>query len=285
MTITTSYSRGILLLLITTLIWGTSFPLLKHTVSYLSPETILAVRFTISAIAFAPWLRRLNARLIRDGVLLGCLYFAECRSVLIGLETISANRSAFIVSLNVILVPLLGTLLGQQLKIQNLSAAGLAILGIGILSWEGSGLSSGDFLTLGGAIGIAVYILALEWLTLRHPTLPLVAVQLLVMALLSIGWAVPQIIGTAIAKEAYFPTMTHFNTLLYLGLVVTAIPIWTQTIAQRWIPAHEVALIYALEPVFAAIFSFLFLGELFGMQGFIGAGFVLIATVLSQSKR
>lgn len=111
--ISTSHSRGILLL-ITTLIWGTSFPLLKHTVSYLSPATILAVRFTISAIAFAPWLRQLNTRLIRDGVLLGCLYFAECSSALIGLETISANRSAFIVSFNVILVPLLGTLLGQQ---------------------------------------------------------------------------------------------------------------------------------------------------------------------------
>lgn len=280
-----SHSRGILLLLLTTLIWGTSFPLLKHAVSYLSPGTILAVRFTISAVAFAPWLRRLNARLIRDGVLLGCLYFTECSSALIGLETISANRSAFIVSLNVILVPLLGTLVGKQLKIQNLSAAGLAIVGIGILSWEGSGLSSGDFLTFGCALGIAVYILTLEWLTPHHPTLPLVAVQLLVMALLSIVWVVPQIIGTAIAKEAYFTTVTHFNTLLYLGLVVTAIPIWTQTMAQRWIPAHKVVMIYALEPVFATIFSFWFLGEQFGVQCIIGAGFVLIATVLSQSKR
>lgn len=105
------------------------------------------------------------------------------------------------------------------------------------------------------------------------------------MALLSISWVVPQIIGTAIAKEAYFPIAAHFNTLLYLGLVVTAIPIWTQTMVQRWIPAHEVALIYALELVFATIFSFWFLGEQFGVQGIIGAGFVLIATVLSQSKR
>lgn len=153
------------------------------------------------------------------------------------------------------------------------------------MSWEGGRLGMGDFLTFGGAIGIAVYILTLEWLTPYHPTLPLVAIQLLVMALLGIGWAVPQMIETAIAIKAYFATVAHFNTLLYLGLIVTAIPIWTQTIAQRWVPAHEVALIYALEPVFTAIFSFWLLGEQFGVQGFVGAGFVLIATVLSQIKR
>ncbi len=282
--ISTSH-RGILLLLLTTLLWGTSFSLLKYLISDLSPAMILAVRFTIAAVAFAPWLRRLNPALIRAGVLLGCLYFAECSSALIGLETISANRSAFIVSLNVILVPLLGTLVGQKLASQNFNAAGLAIAGIGIMSWEGGGLSWGDFITFGCAIGIAVYILTLEWLTPHHPTLPLVAVQLLVMALLSIGWVVPQIMETAITKSAYSTTVAHFNTLLYLGLAVTAIPIWTQAIAQRSIPAHEVALIYALEPVFATISSFWLLGEQFGLRGFIGAGFVLIGTIWSQSKR
>lgn len=278
-----------MLLLLTTLIWGTSFGLLKHLVSDLSPPMILAVRFTISAIAFAPWLRRLNPALIRAGVLLGCLYFAECSSALIGLESISANRSAFIVSLNVILVPLLGTLLGQKLTTQNFSAAGLAIAGIGIMSWEGGGLSAGDFFTFGCAIGIAVYILTLGWLTPRHPTLPLVAVQLLVMALLSISWAMPQMMITAMPQAAcplgIAVSSAHFNKLLYLGLVVTAIPTWTQAMAQRSIPAHEVALIYALEPVFASIFSFWFLGEQFGFRGFIGAGLVLIGTILSQSKR
>jgi len=272
-----------LLLLLTTMIWGTSFPLLKQVLSDLSPATILAVRFTIASIVFMPWLRYINRRLICAGVLLGCLYFGECSSALIGLQTISANRSAFIVSINVILVPLLSTLLGQRLTVRIFGAAGLAIVGIGLLSWEGGGLNSGDFLTLGCAIGVAVYILTLGWLTPYHPTLPLVAVQLWVMALLSIGLAVPQIL--TMSQEMGPAIATHFNTLLYLGLVVTATPIWTQTLVQRSIPAHEVALLYALEPVFATIFSFWFLGEQLGLQGFIGAILVLTATVLSQYKR
>lgn len=274
----TLHSRGILLLLITTLIWGTSFPLLKQMMESLSPPVILAARFGIAAIAFLPWLRQLNTSLIRDGALLGLLYFAECTFALIGLETISANRSAFIVSLNVIWVPILASLLGQRLPGRILVAAGVAIIGIGILSWEGGGLNRGDFLTFVCAIGIAVYILLLEYITPRHPTQPLVAVQLSVMALLSGIWALPQL--TVQASEI----ANHLHVLLYLGLVVTATPIWTQTLSQRWVSAHEAALLYTFEPVFAAVFSFWLLGEALGVRGFLGAGFVLFATVLSQSQ-
>jgi drug/metabolite transporter (DMT)-like permease len=272
-----SHHRGILLLVLTTIVWGTSFPLLKHTVHHLPPAVILTVRFMVAAIAFSPWLHQLNPRLIRDGGLLGSLYFVECTIALIGLETISANRSAFIISLNAILVPLSGAILGRNLPIRILIAAGLAVLGIGIMSWEGGGLSQGDLLTFGCAVGVAVYILLLDVVTPRHPTLPLVATQLLVMALLSLIWAVPQLV------EQFEAMTSHFSTLLYLGLVVTATPIWTQALAQRWIAAHEAALIYTLEPVFAALFSFWFLGETLGMRGMIGAGIVLLATVLSQT--
>ena len=272
------HSRGVLLLIMTTLLWGTSFPLLKNAVSSLSPSTLVAIRFTVAAVAFAPWLRGLNIQLLRDGVLLGLIYFAESSSTLIGIESISAHRSAFIVSLNVILVPLLGILLGQRFSGRIMFAAGLAVIGIGVMSWEGGGLNQGDLLTFGSAVGIAVYILMLETVTLRHSTLPLVAIQLLVMALLGIVWAAPQLVWQVEAIAS------NFGTLLYLGLLVTATPIWTQTVAQRWVSAQEAALLYALEPVFATVFSFWLLGEGLGVRGVIGAGLVLVATLLSQRK-
>jgi len=273
------HNRGILLLIMTTLIWGTSFPLLKNTVSSLSPSTLVAIRFTVAAVAFAPWLRGLNAQLLRDGILLGLIYFAESSSALIGIETISANRSAFIISLNVILVPLLGVLLGQRLSGKVVFAAGLAITGIGMMSWEGGGLSQGDLLTFGAAVGIAVYILMLETVTLRHSTLPLVAIQLLVTALLGIVWATPQLVWHVEVITS------NFSTLLYLGLVVTATPIWAQAVAQRWVSAQEAALLYTLEPVFATVFSFWLLGEELSARELVGAGLVLVATVLSQTLK
>lgn len=272
------HSRGVLLLILTTLVWGTSFPILKHLIGQLSPASILAVRFAIAALVFSPYLRRLPPPLIRAGVLLGAVYFGECVLTLIGIQTISANRSAFIVSLNVIFVPIFAVALGRRLSLRILLAAGLAIVGVGILSWEGGGLRLGDWLTLASAIGCAVYILLLEKMAPRHATLPLVAVQLVTMTGLSVLWAAPQLLAEAgvIAN--------HLNVLLYMSLVVTATPILTQAIAQRWVAAHEAALLYTLEPVFASVFSFWLLGEQLGMRGCLGAGLILLATVWSQRQ-
>ena len=274
----TKHSQGVLLLIFTTLVWGTSFPTLKYLMGDLPAPIILAVRFSIAAIAFAPWLRQVNARVIRDGILLGSLYFGECAGTIVGLESISANRSAFIISLNVILVPIFAVALGRRLPLRAILAAGLAIVGIGILSWEGGGLQIGDWLTLGSAIGVAIYILLLEKIASRHATLPLVAVQLTTMSGLGLLLAVPQLAAQQGAIALHLPVF------LYIGLMVTATPICTQAIAQRWVAAHETALLYTLEPVFAAVFSFLILGEQLGVRGLLGAALILVATLWSQRK-
>jgi drug/metabolite transporter (DMT)-like permease len=276
----TNHTKGILLLILTTVIWGTSFPLLKQVLQDLTPPVILAMRFTIAAIAFAPYLHRLNFKLLRDGGFLGLIYFIECVLSLLGLETISAHRSAFIISLNVILVPILGGFLGQQLSLRILAAAGVASMGISVLSWEGGSWGWGDLLTFGCAIGIAVYILILEDIAPRHPTLSLVAVQLGTMAILSIGWALLPLHGQV--GETLNAIKPHFNTLLYLGLGVSALSLWTQALAQRWVAASEAALLYSLEPVFASAFAFVWLGEVLGIRGILGAGLILFATVFSQ---
>jgi drug/metabolite transporter (DMT)-like permease len=274
----THHSLGVLLLIFTTLVWGTSFPILKYLMGDLPASTILAVRFAIAAIAFLPWLRQVNPQMIGAGILLGSLYFGECAGALIGLETISANRSAFIISLNVILVPIFATVLGRRLPLRVILAAGLAIVGLSVLFWEGSGLQIGDWLTLGSAIGVASYILLLENIAPRHATLPLVAIQLTTMAGLSLLWAIPSLTAQATAVAP------HLSLFLYIGLIVTATPIWTQAIAQRWVAAHETALLYTLEPVFAAVFSFLILGEQLGVRGLLGAALILVATVWSQRR-
>lgn len=267
-----------MLLILTTFVWGTSFPAQKYVVDYLSPSVILTVRFAVAAIALIPWLRQLNRSLLIAGSLLGSLYFLACTLALIGLELIAANRAAFIISLNVILVPLLSsTVLRRKLPVRVAIAAGLAVVGVGILSWEGGGLSWGDLLAFLAALSAAVYILLLDKITSRYATLPLTAVQLWVMTLLSLVWAGPQI------ANQFEPMIQHFGILFYLGLAVTALPIWAQAQAQRWVAAHEAALLYTLEPVFAMLFSFWFLGETLGARGLMGAGIILLATLLGQN--
>jgi drug/metabolite transporter (DMT)-like permease len=274
----TLYTWGIGVLLVVTLIWGTSYPVLKSALGSLSPSVIFATRFVVAALPFTPYLRFLNFPLLRDGILLGLIIFSTLNLQTFALETTSANRAAFIASFNVILVPLLGQLLGRQVFLKTFLAAAMAILGVGVMCWESEQIVIGDFLMLGNAFLYSIYILKLESITLRHPILPLTAIQLWVIAIVSLIWGAPDLL------REYEVISAEWGVILYLGLIDTAATIVLQVLAQRWVNAYETALMYTLEPIFAAVFSFLILGEQLGIRGIIGASLVLVAMVFGQSK-
>jgi drug/metabolite transporter (DMT)-like permease len=277
-TLKQKHTLGIVVLLIVTLIWGTSYPILKGAVVSLSPSVIFAIRFAFAALPFTPYLRFLSLALLKDGVLLGLIIFSTLSLQTFALETTSANHAAFIASFNVILVPLLGQFLGRKILPKTFFAAGLAILGIGVMCWETKQIVVGDFLMLGNALLYSIYILKLESITLKHPFLPLTAVQLWVIAIISLIWGIPDLM------EQHELVINNLGVLLYLGFFDTAATIMLQVLAQQWVNAYQTALMYTLEPVFGAIFSFLLLGEKLGVRGLIGAGLVLIAMVFGQSK-
>lgn len=269
---------GIVILLIVTLIWGTSYPILKGTVINLSPSAIFAVRFAFAAVPFTPYLRFLNLAILKDGALLGLIIFSTLTLQTFALETTSANHAAFIASFNVILVPLLGQFIGRKVLLKTFLAAGLAILGVGVMCWESEQIVIGDLLMLGNALLYSIYILKLESITVKHPFLPLTAIQLWVIAIISFVWGAPDLM------EQHELITNNFGVLLYLGLFDTAATIMLQVIAQKWVNAYQTALMYTLEPIFGAIFSFLLLGEKLGGRGLVGAALVLAAMVLGQSK-
>ncbi len=267
--------RGTLLLLTVTVLWGTTFPLVKETILSLSPATLIAIRSMLAMLVFAAYLRNLNKALLRDGALLGLLLFISLSTQALALETISANRAAFIASLNVILVPLIGQLLGQRFRWGLYLAAGLAMGGVGLMSWENGSFSIGDLWMIIDVLSYTTYIIVLESVTARHESMPLTAVQMMVVAGLATAWTAPQLL------EQVHSLTGHWLPILYLTFV-TALTTWLPAIAQNWVSANETAIIYTLEPVFAALFSFWLLGETLGIRGGIGAVMVLAATASSQ---
>ncbi|MEH2351129.1 MAG: DMT family transporter [Nostoc sp.] len=270
--------RGIIAIAIVSLIWATTFPLTKDAVTSFSPAVLTASRFTIAAAIFTPYLRSLNAQILRDGTVLGLLLFACFAFQAIGLETANANRGGFIFSLNVIIVPLLAALFGQPFFLKTILAAGVALTGIGIMCWENGSLGIGDLLLFAETFIYGVYMLVLQETAQRHSTLSLTAIQLWIVAVLSAVWAAPEMVGQ-------FETLrNNYGIILYLGLVGTAGTIWLETIGQQWISATEAALLCTLDPVLTSVFSFWLLGEKFGVRGFIGTALVLIALILSQIK-
>ena len=128
---------NIALLLVVTLVWGTTFPLMKSAAASLSGAEISALRFVVAMLCTTPFLPKTTRQVWRDGALLGGLALLSYVAQAYGLQFISSNRSAFLTSLNVLMVPLLGFAFGRQPSRAVVGASLLACLGIGLLSWEG----------------------------------------------------------------------------------------------------------------------------------------------------
>jgi drug/metabolite transporter (DMT)-like permease len=271
---TSDRTKGILVVITVAMILGSTSSVIKEALVNLNPETQLALRFTLAAIIFLPFIGKLNLCLVREGAILGLLLFGVFVSSTIGLETISAHQASFIFGLNVVFVTLFELVFRKSFKIEVLLAAILAFSGIGIMSWEGGEALSGSLWLLGSAIADSAYIILREQIADRHSSLALTGIQILVVAALSLLWAAPEILGHIEAIER------NLGLLSYLGIVGSALVTLLMTAAQRWVSAQEVAVLLSLEPVFGALFAFWLLGETFGIFSFVGAVMVLTGIFL-----
>jgi len=272
------------LLLLVTLVWGTTFPLLKSAASTLSGVEISALRFAVAAICMAPFLTRLPRRTWIDGALLGLLGLVSYVSQAYGMQFISSNRSAFLTSLAVLIVPLLGLFLGGRLSVIMVGAALMACAGIGLMSWEGGAHLLGDSATLLCALAYALYVIVLSQRASNHDSRQLTAAQIAFMAVFSAVWIGLGGIGNDTLATLPARLSPHWLSLLYLGMIATAGMLLLQAMAQRHVSADKAAVVYAMEPVFAALFGWLWLGEALGNRAALGGAMVVVAVIVSELK-
>jgi len=277
-------NSNVLLLLGVTLVWGTTFPLLKAIAVDLDGVEITAVRFVLAALCLLPFLRKTSRAVWRDGALLGGFALVSYVAQAYGLQHISSNRSAFLTSLNVLMVPLLGFVFGRGLSWNALTAALLACLGIGLMSWEGGGNLLGDGATVLSALAYALYVIFLSQRSNRHDSRQLAATQITLMALFGCVWMVLGAQGSTALASLPTRLIPHLPALVYLGVVASAGMLFLQALAQRHVPAEKAAIVYAMEPVFAAMFGWLWLSESLGVRGACGGVLVVAAMVLSELR-
>ena len=278
-------NRYVLALLFVTLVWGATFPVLKLATASLSGIEISALRFLIAAACMWPWARSASRRTWRDGGILGALVLLSYVAQAYGLEFISSNRSAFLTSLNVLMVPLLGIALGQRLSWVMLVAACLACFGIGLMSWDGGAHLLADSATIFGALAYAAYVILLSKRAPNHSPRELAATQIVWMAALGGMW----MLFSALGSNALYTLPDRINMfiilgLVYLGVVATSGMLFIQAMAQQHVSAEKAALVYAMEPVFAALFAWLWLGEGLTLMAATGATLVVVAVVASEWK-
>ena len=248
-----------------TVIWGSTFVVVKVAVESVDPLAFVASRFGVGALALALvyWRRLIGAPagLWRAAALLGAALFAGFAFQTFGLRESTPARAGFITGLSVVLVPLLVAVLTRRRPgPTTLTGVALCFLGMAVLSaplsaeeWAG-GSWRGDALVLACALAFALHIVGVGHFARKHDVAAITVAQLAVVALLA------GVVG-ALAGASPLLDPPTWPAIAYMGLVATAVVFLIQSWAQVHTSPTHTALIFALEPVFAALFSWLFYGE------------------------
>jgi len=266
-----------------TAFWGLTFVLVKDAVASADPFTFLVLRFTLGAglLSFVAWRRMRGASLLRAGTGLGLLLFVGFAAQTAGLQFTTPSRSAFLTSLSVLLVPLLSVLLYRRRPPPtSLLGVALAMCGLWALAGGASlgptfGLGKGEVLTLVCALAFALQMTLLERLARRHAAAPLVAVQLWTVAAL----ALLAMVGLGPRLRLGWPLA---GAVLLTGAGGSAAALLLQAWAQARTTAVRAALVYALEPVFAAAYSQALGRERLGAREVLGGGLILAGLLVSE---
>ena len=280
-----------ILLVLITLIWGSNFVVIKNALADISPLFFNAVRMSLAAVVLAVVfyreLGRLTAGSLRSGLLVGFFLFVGNELQTEGLKFTTPSKSAFLTGVSVVLIPLLLALCWKR-SLNRWTSVGvvLAFVGLYLLTIPpsaGGGLNlrsmnEGDLLTLGAAVVFAFHIIFIEHATRTQGWQQITVVQVAVTALL-------MILTFPLAERVY----VVWSARVLWGIGITgflslALAFAIQAWAQQFTPATHTALIFTLEPVFAWLTSFIFLGERLGTRAGMGAACILAGLLISEEK-
>lgn len=274
-------------LVINTVIWGATFVVVKQALRDVSPVLFLALRFTLAAVALLALFRgawshpRRPRWSLGAGAVAGGFLFAGYAFQTIGLKFTTAPKSAFLTGLTTVMVPLLGALV-YRYRPRGVEIGGvlLATCGTALMTLPGGALAinRGDLLTLGCTVCFAAHILTLGHYSAEASFELLSIAQIAVSALLA--WCLFSWIETPQIRW----TPGVWVAIVVTGLLATALAFTFQAWAQQHTTSTRTALIFALEPVFAWITSYLVAGESLAPRAAAGAGLILAGIVLVEMK-
>ncbi|QOL33285.1 DMT family transporter [Bifidobacterium eulemuris] len=303
-------------LLLTALIWGSSFVAQVRGMDSMSPMFFNACRFTLGALSLLPVLAvmRLHARAKRVtrgsegtdpsvmlktgdeahggrdaaairrhigvGTLCGTILFAASTLQQYGiLLDRSAGRAGFLTALYIVMVPLLAWLfMRRRVGLPVVVAVVLSLAGFHLLCvTDGFGpLAGADVLLLLSAVSFAVHILAIDTLGSTLDAVALSFVQFCATAALS--W-----IGALAEGSIYWPGAAgSLGSLLYAGIASVGVAYTLQVVGQQWVPPTRASLIMSLESFFSALGGALLLGEVMSPRGYLGCALIFLGTMLAQ---
>jgi drug/metabolite transporter (DMT)-like permease len=278
-------------------IWSASYAVSKVAQNQLSPSGLVAVRFWLAVLCLLPFLGSHAAADLRQalwpGVAAGLALAAGYLLQMEGLTETSSSTSGLLAGLIVPLVALGGFLFFRApMRTMSVLGLALAIAGIAAICWPAAVATGGASDTLYGvvlqvasSISYAGHILLLSRFGRSAPVAAFALLQLVLVAVLGsiMAWATG-----GLARDPEIGVDWNLQLVLlvaYLGVLATAVGIGVQANVQHQIPTTHLALLFALQPLFAALCGYWLLGELLGAKKLAGGGLVVLGVVITSLDR
>jgi drug/metabolite transporter (DMT)-like permease len=277
-------------LVVMTLIWGVTFVIVKRALADASTLLFLTIRFGAAAFVLALIFRRHFRKdlgtgnlgmSLRAGALAGFCLFSGYTLQTLGLRYTTASKAAFLTGFTTPMVAVLSSIVYRR-KPQFIEILGVAtaFLGMALMTIPSGRfqIGGGDLLVAGCAVAFAFHILTTGRFTSQVDMGVFTVTQIATgaaMGAATFWWAEPVHIQWSLAL---------IGALVVTSLFATALAFSIQTWAQRWTSPTRTALIFAMEPVFAWITSFLLVGEVLSGRGTVGAALILCGVLMVELK-
>jgi len=274
----------IFLLILTSIIWGSTFFIIKDTVTTVNEYYIVFIRTFIAAVSMLVFIffkdkkSLLNQKTLLRGMVLGALLATTYISQTIGLKYTSSGHSAFITSAGVILVPfLLFMFFKRILKFHETIILLVVMIGLYLLTYDRETiLNIGDLITLITAFSLAWHLILSGKYVKNSEVLALIAYQFLFASVFSLFiYITTQPVSFALSNSESL-------ALAYLGFIGTLFCYFVSVWAQKEVDTVTVAILFTLEPVFAALFAWLFASETLILKEITGGVLILAGIIAFQ---
>ena len=269
------------LIVLVALFWGSTYFLTKMAVEELEPFNLTALRFgtafIITALFFFKRIRKADRTVIKYSIILGVLAVIAVLSMTFGVQYTTASNAGFLISLSVVMIPLISVVvLKKKIKAKLLLSVVLATIGIVCLTLnEQLTINKGDILCILCATSFAVQVLIMERIPKSADSVAIGALQLGITAVVNF------ILSFFLENFTVPSDLKVWGVIVILGVFCTAFCYIIQIYALKNTSAIQAGIILSLEPVFSAIFAYIFLGELLSKQGYIGAILLFISVILA----
>lgn len=276
--------RADMALLAVTFVWGVTFVVVQDALADIGPFYFIGIRFFIAflflSLIYFRRFKRLDVKTLMAGSMIGAFLFAGFAFQTVGLQYTTASNAGFITGLAVVLVPLISSVITGKLPgVPTFTGVACALLGLGLLSL-GNNLSVnyGDMLVFFCALSYAGHIILVGKYAPRHDPVMLAVIQIGFVAVISslCGFSLETMPG-------------YFTKPVWIGLFSTAIPATAlafliQNSVQRYTTPTHTAIIFIMEPVFAAGAGLLLAGEILSPRQWLGCLLILAGMLVAELK-